>query len=78
MHHFKDLLFLEKKPYRRSVILLKTLLSLTIGLNIQLKITCVTSKETAAKFYFSEEYQAVKAVRDDCADTDLMIIEGAE
>ena len=36
------------------------------------------SKETAEKFYFSEEYQAAKAVRDDCANTDLMIIEGSQ
>ena len=35
------------------------------------------SKETAEKFYFSDEYQAAKAVRDACAETDLMIIEGA-
>jgi uncharacterized protein (DUF1330 family) len=36
------------------------------------------SKEVAEKFYFSDEYQAAKAVRDECADTDLMIIEGAD
>ena len=36
------------------------------------------SKEVAEKFYFSEDYQAAKAVRDECADTDLMIIEGVE
>ena len=34
------------------------------------------SKEAANTFYFSEEYQAAKAVRDDCSDTDLMIAEG--
>ena len=34
------------------------------------------SKEAANTFYYSEEYQAVKAVRDECADTDFMIIEG--
>ena len=34
------------------------------------------SKDAANKFYFSEEYQAAKAVRDECADTDLMIAEG--
>ena len=34
------------------------------------------SKEVAEKFYFSEEYQAAKAIRDECAETDLMIIEG--
>jgi uncharacterized protein (DUF1330 family) len=36
------------------------------------------SKEVAEKFYFSEEYQAAKAIRDECAETDLMIIDGAE
>ena len=35
------------------------------------------SKEVAERFYFSEEYQAAKAVRDECSETDLMIIEGA-
>ena len=35
------------------------------------------SKEIAEKFYFSEDYQAAKAVRDECSETDLMIIEGA-
>ena len=34
------------------------------------------SKEAASTFYHSEEYQAAKAVREDCSDTDLMIIEG--
>ena len=34
------------------------------------------SKEAAHKFYDSDEYQAAKAVREDCADTDLMIAEG--
>lgn len=34
------------------------------------------SKEAANSFYFSNEYQAAKAIRDECADTDLMIIEG--
>ena len=34
------------------------------------------SKEAAHIFYHSEEYQAAKAVREDCSDTDLMIIEG--
>ena len=34
------------------------------------------SKEIAEKFYFSEDYQAAKAVRDECSETDLMIIEG--
>jgi uncharacterized protein (DUF1330 family) len=36
------------------------------------------SKETAEEFYFSEDYQAAKVVRDACAETDLMIIEGAD
>jgi uncharacterized protein (DUF1330 family) len=36
------------------------------------------SKEQAENFYFSKEYQAAKAVRDECADTDLMIVEGAD
>ena len=36
------------------------------------------SKKAAETFYFSEEYQAAKAVRETCSDTDLMIIEGAE
>ncbi|MDB4838971.1 DUF1330 domain-containing protein [Amylibacter sp.] len=31
----------------------------------------------ARTFYLSDEYQAAKAVRDACAETDLMIIEGA-
>ena len=35
------------------------------------------SKEIAETFYFSDEYQAAKAVRDACSETDLMIIEGA-
>ncbi|MEK9554076.1 MAG: DUF1330 domain-containing protein, partial [Alphaproteobacteria bacterium] len=29
------------------------------------------SKDAANRFYFSEEYQAAKAVRDECSDTDL-------
>ena len=36
------------------------------------------SKKRAEEFYFSDEYQAAKAVRDECAHTDLMIIEGAD
>ena len=36
------------------------------------------SKETAEEFYFSEDYQAAKVVRDACAETDLMIIEGVD
>ena len=34
------------------------------------------SKEAADTFYHSEEYQAAKAVREECSDTDFMIIEG--
>ena len=34
------------------------------------------SKEAAEKFYFSDEYQAAKSIRDMGVDTDLMIIEG--
>ena len=34
------------------------------------------SKEAANIFYWSEEYQAAKAVREECSDTDLMIAEG--
>ena len=33
--------------------------------------------DAARTFYLSDEYQAAKAVRDACAGTDLMIIEGA-
>ena len=34
------------------------------------------SKTAAEKFYFSDEYQSAKAIRDKGVDTDLMIIEG--
>ena len=34
------------------------------------------SKEAANTFYHSNEYQAAKAVREECSDTDLMIAEG--
>ena len=34
------------------------------------------SKEAAETFYFSEAYQAAKAIRDTGCDTDLLIIEG--
>jgi len=34
------------------------------------------SKAAAEKFYFSDDYQAAKAIRDKGIDTDLMIIEG--
>ena len=34
------------------------------------------SKEAADTFYYSEEYQAAKAVREACSETDFMIIEG--
>ncbi len=36
------------------------------------------SKEAADTFYHSEEYQAAKAVREKCSETDLMTIEGLE
>ena len=36
------------------------------------------SKAVGREIYFSDAYQAAKAVRDSCAETDLMIIEGAE
>ena len=36
------------------------------------------SVDTARTFYLSDEYQAAKAVRDACCETDLMIIEGTE
>ena len=34
------------------------------------------SKEAANTFYYSEEYQAAKAVREACSATNFMIIEG--
>jgi len=34
------------------------------------------SKEAANTFYYGEEYQAAKAVREACSDTDFMIIKG--
>ena len=34
------------------------------------------SREAANIFYYSEEYQAAKAIREECSDTDFMIIEG--
>ena len=34
------------------------------------------SKSAAEEFYFSDEYQAAKVIRDQAVDTDLMIIEG--
>jgi uncharacterized protein (DUF1330 family) len=36
------------------------------------------SIDNARTFYLSDEYQAAKAVRDACSETDLMIIEGIE
>ena len=36
------------------------------------------SLASAKTFYMSDEYQAAKAVRDGCSDTDLMLIEGSE
>ena len=34
------------------------------------------NKEAANTFYYSEEYQAAKAVREACSDTNFIIIEG--
>ena len=34
------------------------------------------NKEVANTFYNNKEYQAAKAVREECSDTDLMIAEG--
>ena len=34
------------------------------------------TKVAANEFYYSDEYQAAKAVREACSDTDFMIIEG--
>ena len=34
------------------------------------------SLEAARRFYLSDDYQAAKAVRDQCSDTDLMLVEG--
>ena len=36
------------------------------------------SLSIAKKFYLSDEYQAAKAIRDACSETDLMLIEGTE
>jgi uncharacterized protein (DUF1330 family) len=36
------------------------------------------SLKTAETFYLSDDYQAAKVVRDECSETDLMLIEGAE
>ena len=36
------------------------------------------SKKAAEKFYFSDEYQAAKAIRETGCDADLMIIEGIQ
>ena len=34
------------------------------------------SKEAAKTFYHSDDYQAAKAVREECSDSDFMFIEG--
>ena len=34
------------------------------------------TKKAATEFYYSEVYQAAKAVRETCSDTDFMIMEG--
>ena len=36
------------------------------------------SLDAARKFYFSDEYQAAKVIRDTCSEADLMLIEGTE
>ncbi|HAJ83454.1 MAG: DUF1330 domain-containing protein [Planktomarina sp.] len=36
------------------------------------------SLKTAETFYLSDDYQAAKVIRDECSETDLMLIEGAE
>ena len=36
------------------------------------------SLNAARKFYLSDEYQAAKAIRDTCSESDLMLIEGLE
>ena len=36
------------------------------------------SIDAARTFYLSDEYQQAKSVRDECSETDLMIIEGAD
>ena len=34
------------------------------------------TKAAATEFYYSDEYQAAKAVKEACSDTDFMIING--
>ena len=36
------------------------------------------SLSAARKFYLSDEYQAAKAIRDNCSEADLMLIEGTD
>ena len=36
------------------------------------------SLKAARNFYFSDEYQAAKTIRDECSETDLMLIEDTE
>ena len=36
------------------------------------------SVEAARTFYTTDEYQVAKLVREQCSDTDLMLIEGVE
>ena len=45
------------------------------GIVMMIEFESIGSDRT---FYLSDEYQAAKAVRDACAETDLMIIEGAD
>ena len=48
--------------------------------NVSVVVTMLEfeNKEAAEKFYFSDEYQAAKAIRDTGCDADLMIIEGTQ
>ena len=45
------------------------------GIIVMIEFDSLASAKT---FYMSDEYQAAKAVRDGCSDTDLMLIEGSE
>ena len=45
------------------------------GIVVMIEFDSLASAKT---FYMSDEYQAAKAVRDGCSDTDLMLIEGSE
>ena len=45
------------------------------GIVVMIEFDSLASAKT---FYMSDEYQAAKAVRDGCSDTDLMLIEGSK